>query len=374
MTKSKLLIMIVIIISFIYGCNKNVTDKEKINVACNLPLTGDLATYGESIKDGMSLAVDDIEKSKGKDSLNINFVFDDNQGIPKNTASIFQKQTTSRVDFYVSAVTPQTMSIIKQVNEKGIPHFAWAWQPFITRDYNNTFRTWVNFEAEAGYYIKFVEDKKPKKIAIAHMNVTGPVIQFNDIVIPKLKELGYTDINTEVFEVDKLDFKDIVNKFKSYNPDVILMSGFKDHVIGFVKACRDFKLIKDNNTMISMDLLDASEDLSPDILEGISVTVPTFLISKSENYNNWNKQFQDKYKRKPRYTDSYAYDMVYIINEAVSQTKRSGKQKIEYSDLISALMQVDINGITGKLRFSKDRDLLLDLKRCSFKNGALVVD
>lgn len=367
----KNLILLVATITLTFLClscsNKEET---KLVAACNLPLTGGLATYGESIRDGVLLAIDDMEKKLGKDSIYVKFLFDDNQGEPKNTVSIFQKQTTSKIDFYISAVTPQTMSIIQQVQQKGIPHFAWAWQPFITRDYNNTFRTWVNFEAEAEHYIGYIIKKKPTKVAIAHMNVTGPLVQFSEIVIPEMTKLGITNYQREIFNLDKTDFKDIANKFKDYNPDLILMSGFKEHVIGFVRACREVNLFRNGNAMISMDLLDASENISNVSLEGLVLTVPKFLVDKSEYFQDWVNKFNNKYNRLPRYTDAYAYDMALIINNAskrfVNSKASDGKKIIEY------LMETNLEGITGPLRFKDNRDLKLELKTCFYKEGKLI--
>ena len=49
------------------GCPQTITDNgtktEVVKIDTNLPLTGDLAVYGTAVKDGATLALEDLQKS-----------------------------------------------------------------------------------------------------------------------------------------------------------------------------------------------------------------------------------------------------------------------------------------------------------------------
>src|SRR4051794_32137220 len=63
----------------------------EVRIAANLPLSGDLATYGVSVRDGMTLALEALAK---EDPAGPKLVFDwqDNASEPKTAVTIMQKQ------------------------------------------------------------------------------------------------------------------------------------------------------------------------------------------------------------------------------------------------------------------------------------------
>ena len=303
------------IILFISACqsNKTLESLTKLKIAANLPLTGVFSTYGEAVRDGSLFALDEL-----KDSSNIKLEFDwqDNNSTGKQAVNVFQKQNISGYDVYISGVKPQTMSILDLTNQNDSPHFVWVFDAFITDINKNIFRTWVNYKYEPTYYLKYVEKKKPKKIAIIYVQLPHTDEEFNEIIIPGLKKKGYNDIFIEPYLYEKSDFKDIATKVKAYQPDLIILNGFKGNLIQLVKTFSEYKLIKDGNTIYTFDLLDASEELSPEILEGLRLIIPQFETRSSTRLTAWKDKFSDKYNREPRYTDAYAYDMTYALYHA----------------------------------------------------------
>src|SRR5471030_591431 len=63
-----------------------------IRIGADLPLTGGLAFWGESIKQGMELASDDYAKAHPGSAVSI--VYEDNQGDPKNAITVMRKLST----------------------------------------------------------------------------------------------------------------------------------------------------------------------------------------------------------------------------------------------------------------------------------------
>lgn len=354
--------------AFVFSsCNPPKTEEKKvINIACNLPLTGDLSTYGEAVHNGTILALTDLRKKLENDSIILSFDFKDNQGLPKLAQNILQQQLLKKPDIYVSGVQPQTMSIIDQISKKDIPHFVWVYSPFICEEYSNTFRTWLNFKEEAKHYIQFVKNKNPKKILIIFVNLTITNTEFNDIIVPKLKDLGYNDFFIESYSIEKTDFKDLAAKAKDYSPDVMLINGFKGQMINIIKSFRSYSLIDSSNTMCSFDLLDAAEELSPEQLDGLRVTAPYYVYSKSDTLVKWKHNYTNMFKKQPLYTDAYAYDMTLAIYQAAKRAQNSNQ-------LATELLAVDTIGITGKIKFDRFGDLQLTLKTCYFEDGELLI-
>ena len=322
-----------------------------IRIACNIPITGDLATYGESIRDGLLLAQSDIKK---EDST---FIFamdiEDNASKANLALTIFNKQKMKKSDIYVSGVKPQTMSIIDEVEKLDIPHFTWIFDAYVTQKYKNAYRCWVNYRVEADYIKKFIEENHSKKIAVVYVQLPHTDELVNEIIIKFFKE---NDIQffIEPYVSEKTDFKDIAAKVKSYGIDAVYVNGFKFNLIGIAKSFEEYGINTSCNNLYTYDFMDAKEELSEEIVSHINYIVPSYEIDKSIEKDEWVKKFIGKYKREPRYTDAYAYDMVYAIYKSYKENK--------------PIKDISFNGITGIVKFDESGDIVTKLYVINLKN------
>lgn len=315
-----------------------------IKIACNLPITGDLATYGESVRDGMILAQSDLKASDPDFAIGIDF--QDNVSKPNTAITIFNKQKLNKNDVYVSGVKPQTMSIIDEVEKLGIPHFTWIFDAFVTRDYANAYRSWVNYRVESEYIKKFFDTKQSKKVAIVYVQLPHTDELVNKILIPYFKEKGI-NYSIEPYDIEKKDFKDIATKVKNLNPDAVYVNGFKANLIGLVKAFEDYEINTSCDNLYTYDFMDAINDFNDEIISHINYVVPAYELDKSDLKAQWQKRFIEKFHRNPRYTDAYAYDMMYAIYRASKANKN--------------IKDVSFDGVTGKVDFDETGDIITKL-------------
>lgn len=364
--EKKIPLLIVVCALVMIGCDNQKNDKTVV-IACNLPLTGDVAIYGISVRDGILFAQNNMKNEGKQDTLKLNFLIQDNKSSNSDAVSILNRQLYSSPNMYISGLDHQTKAIIDKITENKIPHFTYSWEPFICKTGVNNFRTGINLEQESDYYIKFIENKKPKKLAIIHINDPGSFIQFDSIVIPQAKRLGVLDIKEEAFDFETNNFKPIAAKIKSYNPDAIIIAGYDTHLSQLIRDFRNYELINSDNTMCSVDLLDASNILPPELLENIRFTCPYFIYNNDDNLK-WKDDFEKMFKRKARYGDAYAYDMVYIIYDAFV----SANGNYTNENITEKIKNTNINGITGHLIFNENRDLSLNLNVCYYKNGNII--
>ena len=338
--------------------NEQSDGKTVIKVAFNVPMTGALATYGASIRDGAILAIEDIQAQD--DSICFSCDFQDNTSEPKNAVNIFMKQKNESPDIYVSGIKPQTMSIIDRVDEMSIPHFTWIFDAFVTERHKNAFRTWVNYKMEPLKILQYVDELKPGKIAITYVQLPHAEEEYLEIIIPELQKRGI-DFIVEKYPIEKNNFRDIAVKFKSYEPDLILINGFGINFIPLVKHFREQTLFNGKNALFTFDLLDASEELGNELLEGLRQVIPTYELQR--RHQAWNARFELRFNRSPRYTDAYAYDMMHAIYHA--------KRSKDNHDLFGNLLSVEFDGITGRFIFDQSGDLIITLVIAEYLDGQL---
>lgn len=344
-----------------------------IRIAANLPMTGELSTYGESVRRGVLLAQDHLEASGEKPLLD--FRWGDNAGSPQTAVTIMRRDLLSPPAIYVSGVRPQTFAIWEEVSRADIPHFVWIFEMLINNvtPNKNNFRTWVNLKVEPKVYLDFVKRTKAKRVAIVYCNLPSAADEFNQLVIPGLAELGISgdSLFVEPYEYQRNDFRNIAVKLQEFAPDTLILGGFQVHMVAMVKAFRPAGLITSDNTIASYDMLDAAELLSAEELEGIRVVAPEFVTRPDqEERTKWIKAFRERFGIPPLYTDAYAYDMAMIISNAATRVPESAAN----ADWIKALAATDIDGITGRLRFDEDQSLITPVEAGVFRNRQIVPD
>jgi branched-chain amino acid transport system substrate-binding protein len=322
-----------------------------IRIACNVPMTGDLATYGESIRDGMLLAQADLKEQDPSFTMDIDF--EDNASKANLALNIFNKQKMGKIDYYISGVKPQTMTIIDGVEKLNIPHFTWIFDAYVTQKYNNAYRCWVNYRVEAEYIKRFVEEKQAKKVALVYVQLPHTDELVNTILIPFLKEKGIEYI-VEPYDSGKTDFKDIATKLKSSGIDAVYVNGFKFNLIGIAKAFEDYNINTTCNNLYTYDFMDAKEELNDVITSHINYIVPSYEIDQSQQKKDWQERFTAKFHRAPRYTDAYAYDMTFAIYQSVKENK--------------PIKDITFEGITGKVEFDETGDIVTKLYIINYTN------
>lgn len=341
--------------------------KPVVDIDANLPLTGNLATYGDAVRDGASMAVEDLKAAGAPTCLN--FDWGDNTGDPKTTVSLEQKQFLKAPAIYVSGVKPQTMAIKDAITAKGVPHFVWIFDPKINPTSKNNFRTWVSYKIEPQVYLDYAKKMKAKRVAIVYVQLPHTIEEFNKAVIPGLKAQGVSQLSVEPFDFGKKDFKDVAVKFKQFNPDLIILNGFQGELVGLVKALRPLGLIKEGNTIGTYDMSDAAKVLSPAELEGVRLVAPKFVTrSDGESIAKWKERFKAKNNREAIYTDAFGYDMAQVINDAAKRLKLPATSE----QWITAIKATNIKGITGSLKFDQDGDLITPLEVGVFRAGKIV--
>lgn len=84
------LFCVIVIGLFLYQ-NKANHKQNSVNIGVILPLTGDRASVGISAKNGIELAVEEINANAYIGDISISLFIEDSKGLPTNSLSCFEK-------------------------------------------------------------------------------------------------------------------------------------------------------------------------------------------------------------------------------------------------------------------------------------------
>jgi len=336
---------------FASSCAKN--DTIKIGLAA--PLTGDSAMYGETVRDGVVFAVNQINDAGGIKGKKIELVIQDDKGDPKEAAMVAQKLSEDKSLFAVighvnSSCTLAALPIYKDAGLTVLNTSSSA-EKITQLGYKHFFRSVIHDGLQAPMMVRHaVESLGAKSIACIVANSDYGLGLLNTAKATAEK-YGVKVVAEELYVplVDK-DFSVQISKIKRENPDVLLILGDYNEAGLIIRQMRTAGLNINvvtpagcsNQAMIDLAGAEAAEGVfllgywDPDRPEPI---VQDFV-----------KAYMAKNNVVPDERNAYGYEIPYIIKLAIEK----GAKKETLSDV---LRTIEYTGPTGFTKFDENGDV-----------------
>lgn len=193
------------------------------------PLTGPVAAYGDQVKNGAEVAVDEINKKGGILGEKVVLKLADDAGEPKQGVSAANQLVADGIRFVVGPVTSGVAIPASDVfAENGVLMVTpTATAPALTaRGLTNILRTCGRDDQQAEVAARFVLDKfKDKRIAI--INDKGQYGKgLADAFKATLNAGGVTEVLNEALTPGEKDFSALTTRLKAENVEVIYFGGY----------------------------------------------------------------------------------------------------------------------------------------------------
>ena len=234
-----------------------------LNVAVVGPITGQYAAFGEQMKRGASMAVDDLNAKGGVMSRKLKLLVGDDACDPKQAVNVANQMANNGVQFvdghYCSGSSIPASAVYA---ENGILQISPAsTNPALTDDaakksWNHVFRVCGRDDAQgrvAGRYI--VEHYKGKNVAILHdKSPYGKGLA--DETKKAINAAGMKEAMYEATNADDKDFSALISKMKQANIALIYLGGYHTEAGLLVRQAREQGL---KATLLSGDALATDE-------------------------------------------------------------------------------------------------------------------
>ena len=173
------------------------TDKPIIKIGAILPLSGDLAIWGNSEKQGLILAKENLPTDLRNQ---YDLIFEDSSNTNKNIQHIAQKLiSVDKVDALITMFDPAANIVGPMASINKIIHFGQSWFPkYVTDKYN--YNVYADMRDEANLIADYLDKKGIRKAYLFTVNQTG-FIGGTDILKELLDQKGfYYELYNSQFE------------------------------------------------------------------------------------------------------------------------------------------------------------------------------
>lgn len=319
-------------------------------------LTGPAAKYGIAIKNGFTLAADEINAKGGVKGNKIALVIEDEQGKKEEAINVFKKLIFQDKVLLVfgptlsnSAFAADPIANAAKVVAFGTSNTAEG----ITNMGPFTFRNSVMEADVLPVTTKAaVKHFNLKKVAVIYGNDDAFTKNGYDVFKATLESQKIPVTDTETYAKGDVDFKAQLTKIKATNPDAIVCSCLAEEAANIILQTRSLGMKQPfigGNGLNSPKLFDIAKDAGDNTVMGSPWS--------AENTAPANKAFISAYKAKfnadPDQFAAQAYDAMHIVAEALKNVTISGNLEKDRLAIRDALPKVSFDGATGKFAFRR---------------------
>lgn len=330
---------------------------DEILIGANLELSGGVASYGQSILEGVNLALDEINK-EGIDGKKIKLVKVDNKSDAAEATSAATKLIDKdKVSAIIGAATStNTLAQVQIAQGKKIPLITpTGTSPTITFDKGKlndfVFRTCFIDPFQGTVAANFASNELKVKTASILIDSSSDYAKGLAAAFKEAFEKNGGTIvgNDEAYVQKDTDFRSTLTRIKSKNPEFVFVPGYYEEVGLILKQAREIGL--------DVPFMGGDGWDSPKLIEigGKEATNNSYITNhyssgdSDAKIQDFVKAFKAKYKDKtPDAFNALGYDTLYLLTDAIKRAGSSEPEKIQKAlaetkglELISGTMTLD---------------------------------
>ncbi len=337
------------------------------------PLTGGAASYGNSVKNGLEIAIDEVNAAGGvkvgETTYTLKLSFKDDEAVEDKAVTAYNALMDEGINVLLGATTSgSSLAIADLTNKDGILQLTPSGSAKDITLNDNVFRLCFTDPLQGATIAKYVIDKPYSKVAVLYNNSdeysTGVYEAFKE----ELEKAGKADalVAAESFTTEDIDFSTQLTKIKSASPDAIFIPAYYEAAAQITKQARAAGIEAD---FVGSDGWDGvlAQATDKEALDGAIFLSPFLASDSSESVQKFVKAYEKKAGSTPDQFAADAYDTVYVIKAAM---EKAGS--IESKDLISAMTEIKVSGLTGDVTFEASGEPSKSAKFVGIENGEYV--
>jgi branched-chain amino acid transport system substrate-binding protein len=190
-------------------------DAPTFKIGVSLPLSGAFAEYGEAVRNGMELALEDQPALRSK----IKFLYEDNAYDPKKAVGTLQKLVdVDGINLFLVWGNEPALSVAPVAEQRKIPTIAIAQYPQVSMGRNYVIRFLNSGEQYSETLLAYLRNEKIKRIAVVKSELS-----FFNMLTDGLKHLAESEQIDVVdsFLPTETDFRPSILKLKARSFDIL---------------------------------------------------------------------------------------------------------------------------------------------------------
>lgn len=323
-----------------------------IKVGGVAPLSGGVAVYGVECKNGIDLAIEEINAAGGINGKTLEFICEDDEGDPAKSVNAYKKLVTNDgVEYVIGSLTSGCTIALTNLaqNQKILQIAPAATATAVTDAGNYIFRACFidPFQGRVGGKFAF-ENLSAKKAAILYDIGNDYSVGLTENFESEFTKLGGSIVSKESYATGDKDFNAQLTKIKAAKPDVVYLPDYYGTVALIAKQLRAQGI---DTPIVGADGWDGlTENAGDEVLNGY-YSNHYAEDSDSPAVQKFVGSFKAKYNKSPNSFAALGYDSVYMLKDAILKAGTIDGEKVR-----AAFETTDGDYVTGHITFDEKRN------------------
>jgi len=331
-------------------------------------LTGSTATFGISARNGIDLAVEEVNAAGGVLGRPVKVIVEDDAGKPEEAAAAVTKLVNQdRVIAVVGEVaSTRSLAGARVCQPAGVPMVTPAsTNPQVTEVGDFVFRTCFIDPFQGTVMAKFARDHlKVERVAILRDIKNDYSVGLADFFKKTFAELGGKLVGDESYSEGDTDFRAQLTNLKATNPQALFVPGYYTEVGLIARQAREKGLTV---PLMGGDGWDSPKlaEIAGDAVNGCYFSNHYTVESTEPRVQEFVKSYKAKYNEVPDAMAALGYDAAKILFNALATAGSTDAKAIR--DALAATK--DFTGVTGTITIDKDRNAVKPAVVLEMKGG-----
>ena len=315
------------------------------------PLTGEAAIYGNAVKNGAQIAVDEINAKGG---TQIELMFQDDVADGETSINAYNKLLDDGMQVLVG---PTTTGAALAVSAKAYENRVFCLTPSasstdVIDGKDDMFQVCFTDPNQGSGSATYIAANMPgKKIAVIYRNDDAYSQGIRDTFVSQAATEGLDIVYQGTFTNDTdTDFSVQLTAAQNAGADLVFMPIYYQPASVILTQAHQMGYAPTFFGVDGMDGILAMPGFDTTLAEGLMLLTPFSADAQDELTQNFVKTYEDKYGETPNQFAADAYDAVYILYQALEEANCTPDMSAEdvCEALVAVMPTITYSGLTGK--------------------------
>jgi branched-chain amino acid transport system substrate-binding protein len=352
------------------SCSRPGEESNEVVIGEYGSLTGTTATFGISTKNGIDMAIDEVNQSGGLLGKQVRVIVEDDQGRPEEAQTVVTKLITrDRVVAVLGEVaSSRTLAAAPVAQQNRVPMISpSSTNPRVTEVGDYIFRVCFIDPFQGFVMAKFAtQTLKVTRLAVLRDIKNDYSVGLADVFIQNMKEMGGSVVSDQSYSEGDTDFSAQLTAIKAQNPEAIFVPGYYTEV-GLI--ARQAKSLGINAPLLGGDGWDSPRlwAIGGEALNGSYYSNHSSMDDPNPAIQKFVADYRARFNETPDALAALGYDSAMLLFDAVRRAGSTDPAPVR--DALASTR--DFEGITGRITMDENRNPVKPAVVLKVQDGAL---
>ena len=335
------------------AASSDAAGSDTFKIGATGPITGGAAIYGNAVKNGIQIAVDEINEAGGIGGYQIDYNFQDDEHDAEKAVNAYNNLKDWGMQVLIGTTTSAPcIAVVEKTHADNMFQITPSGTAVECVQYDNAYRMCFSDPTQGTESAKYIgENGMAQKVAVIYDSSDVYSTGIYEAFAAEAANQPFEIVSVEAFTADaKTDFSVQVQKSKDAGADLLFMPFYYTEASLVLAECNKQGYEPTFFGCDGMDGILGVENFDTALAEGLTFLAPFVAKSEDEQVQNFVSKYEAAYSETPNQFAADAYDCVYVVKAAIEAAGATPDMSV--SDLCDAMKEamasVSYCGITGK--------------------------